>query len=301
MEHCFCCSGRKKNSAVAVTVTAAAARTQIQTQAYEKLQAEAQEKAHNAEEMIAMVSHDLRAPLSSIQFSLELMSLELENASESVQEELTVAKRNAQRLIGMIDQLLGAQKVRNEKWPPIEVKEVRLSSLMEEAIDNVRSLAANKNITIQGFLTAFEDKGNGVIEADGDRLVQVIVNLLSNAIKFSPANSKIFVSARQTGNNVEVMIEDEGPGVPAELQQAIFAPYVQLNSQSKLPGVGLGLAICREIVEQHKGTIGVRSRASGGSAFWFDIPMHASQTAKVVALSSRKRGAAASKAHAVIA
>ena len=263
MEHCFCCTGRVKNNGSA-----------------------------QAEEMIAMVSHDLRAPLTSILFSLELMAMELENnASESVQEELTVAKRNASRLIGMIDQLLGAQQVRNQKWPPISLQRLRLSTLMEQAVENVRSIASNKNITIQGFLTAFESTGSGnrLVDADGDRLLQVIINLLSNAIKFSPNGSKIFISAKQVGKNVEVMIEDEGPGVAADMQQAIFAPYVQAHRRSTTPGVGLGLAICREIVEQHKGSIGVRDRQTGGSAFWFAIPMRAQQqSAKVVTFPTRK-------------
>jgi signal transduction histidine kinase len=105
-------------------------------------------------------------------------------------------------------------------------------------------------------------------------LTQVIVNLLANAIKFSPNNSTITVAYKEISHFVEVRIKDEGRGIPPEHMSAIFERFsqVQASDHSEKGGKGLGLAICKSIIEAHGGSIGVDSEAGKGATFWFTIP-----------------------------
>ena len=121
------------------------------------------------------------------------------------------------------------------------------------------------------------------IYADGDRLVQVMVNLTSNALKFSPEQSTISISASQESDWLEVRLKDEGPGIPAGEQEKIFERFKQVSSSSSRVkgGTGLGLAICKDIIAQHKGTIGVESEEGKGSTFWFRIPVTKEAMSKV--------------------
>jgi len=116
------------------------------------------------------------------------------------------------------------------------------------------------------------------VEADADRLVQVVVNLLSNAVKFSPSGAVVTLEAEAREGHAEVRVRDRGRGVPERLQRAIFERFKQVEASDSRDkgGTGLGLAICKAIVEQHHGEIGVRSTEGEGSTFWFRCPWRAS-------------------------
>ena len=110
--------------------------------------------------------------------------------------------------------------------------------------------------------------------ADQDRLIQVVVNLVSNAIKFSPQGGSVEIKAIEEDLLVEVQVIDHGRGVPAEYREIIFEKYRQVKSEdaTKKGGTGLGLPICKLIIEQLGGTIGVNSEDGKGSTFWFRVP-----------------------------
>jgi len=112
------------------------------------------------------------------------------------------------------------------------------------------------------------------VYADSARLVQVLVNLLSNAIKFSPAGSVVHVSVNDTADWLELRVADQGRGIPLSQKESIFEKFKQVEAadSKEKGGTGLGLPICKKIIEQHGGTIGVDSKEGKGSTFWFRIP-----------------------------
>jgi signal transduction histidine kinase len=145
---------------------------------------------------------------------------------------------------------------------------VEVPALFEQSINSVEDLARKKSIEIK------MDCPKLLIEADGSRLVQVLVNLLSNAIKFSPTKTTIEMSVKQDGKQVLFEVADQGRGIPQDQIETVFDRFTQVEAADGKngQGSGLGLAICKAIVTQHNGEIGVRSRPNQGSTFWFTVP-----------------------------
>ena len=111
-----------------------------------------------------------------------------------------------------------------------------------------------------------------LVSCDGALIERVLVNLLENAVKYTPTPSPIGIIARDIGDRIEVAIEDRGPGLPAGREEVMFEKFVRGDPESSIPGVGLGLAICRAIVNAHGGTIVAENRADGGARFVFTLP-----------------------------
>jgi PAS domain S-box-containing protein len=223
------------------------------------------------QEFVAMVSHDLRTPLTSIQGFLTLLQTGMYgdlNANGS--ENLSIADANISRLIALINDLLDIEKMESGKLA-MDIRQCQLSEVFERSIGGVIGFAEQQKV----HLTAQDT--DAVAFADRDRLVQVLVNLISNAIKFSPRESTVRVEAATIDDFVEVRVIDSGRGVPAEYREVIFERFqqVKLTDATKKGGSGLGLAICKAIVEQHGGRIGVDSEEGKGSTFWFRVPLQA--------------------------
>ncbi len=136
------------------------------------------------------------------------------------------------------------------------------------AIQSVSSLAASSEIELES-----EDHAL-TVRADESRMVQVLVNLLSNAIKFSPTKGAVKLDAAQTDEGVTLSVVDNGRGIPADQLSAVFERFkqVQASDSANRKGSGLGLSICKAIVEQHGGKIGVESQSGKGSRFWIHLP-----------------------------
>jgi signal transduction histidine kinase len=126
------------------------------------------------------------------------------------------------------------------------------------------------------------EEGLPGIVGDRDRLVQVVTNLLSNAVKFSPKGGTVNVAARSGDGKVIIAVRDEGIGVPAEYLGRIFEKFQQVDSSSQREkgGTGLGLPICKAIVEEHGGLMGVESEPGKGSVFTFEIPLKSGEDSK---------------------
>jgi PAS domain S-box-containing protein len=218
-------------------------------------------------DFVAMVSHDLRTPLASLQGGLLLLQSGKHGAlSERGQKFVETGVRSADRLIGLINDLLDVEKLEAGKFD-MEMREIQLGDVLERSAIEVKSLSDKAGVTVECPTVDI------TMRADADRLVQVLVNLLGNAIKFSPADSKITISAEQPTGWVEVRITDRGPGIPLEYKDAVFDRFRQLpGGKQKKGSTGLGLAICKTIIEQHGGEIGVDSELGQGSTFWFRIP-----------------------------
>lgn len=220
------------------------------------------------QDLIAMVSHDLRSPLTSVQGLLSMMEEGVygelnERGKQSVKRSQT----DLDRLLSMIDELLDIEKMSSGKLQ-LNFEVVDLRSVITHSVSAINHLANKKDIRIEFPNNSLEAFG------DGPKLVQVVVNLLSNAIKFSPEGGAIFISYQEDDESVEVRIKDQGRGIPESHLHSIFDKFQQVEAadHKEKGGKGLGLAICQSIIVGHGGTIGAENNEDQGSTFWFKIP-----------------------------
>lgn len=217
-------------------------------------------------DVVAMVSHDLRSPLTSILVGIDFLKSGASGTiAERVDQELDKMAGGASRMVRLINDFLDLEKLQSGK---IELKPSRtnLDVLVNNSVQAIRSLAEVKDIEFREVDTDID------LIVDGDRIMQVLINLLSNATKFSPKGGVITIAAAKVGDNVEISVSDQGIGIEPADQAAIFETFTQLESGVMPNSSGLGLAICRNLVELHGGTIGVRSEPGHGSTFWFTVP-----------------------------
>jgi signal transduction histidine kinase len=219
-------------------------------------------------EFVAMVSHDLKTPLSSVRGMLVLLSAGA--AGELPAKAGPIVKSagdQLERLIKLINDLLDVQKMESGKFT-IETQDVGIRSILEQSFDMVERFADDHGVAVE--ITGGDER----VMADPDRIVQVVINLLSNAVKFSPPDSEVKVSIVKEVDYVEVRVADKGRGIKEEFQKTIFERFRQVDKEdaTEKKGSGLGLAICKMIVEEHGGTIGVDSKEGEGSTFWFRLP-----------------------------
>lgn len=224
-------------------------------------------------DFVAMLSHDLRTPLSSVQASLELVSSEHFQLPDNALKYINRAERGLQLSLALINQLLEIEKMESGVIS-LSLDALSTQELFNKASYSVASLAESRRVKISYDGPSIEFVG------DSERLVQVLINLLGNAIKFSPDDSRVTVTAelQHVSANCEITrinVTDEGRGIPAENLEQIFERFQQVNPRNdkEKSGTGLGLAICKAIVEAHGGRIGVNSQVGRGSTFWFEIPL----------------------------
>jgi signal transduction histidine kinase len=183
------------------------------------------------------------------------------------------------RLVALINDFLDLARM-EEAGHKMERARVDLAGLIGEVLDEFKPLVESTHQEIE------VDVGNGEVVALGDRsrLQQVVTNLLANAVKFTPPLGRIALRVRQSGHWCDVSVEDDGPGIPADVLPALFQRYSRgPTSRVQASGTGLGLLIVREIVEAHGGTVGVESVVGQGSRFWFRVPSAEPLPAGVIA------------------
>ena len=221
------------------------------------------------QEFMAMVSHDLKTPLCTIQFLSSNLQKGLygELSLEGIRS-LGASEKDISRLIRLIDDLLQTAQLEVGKLD-LRKTETSISSIMEQSVQAVLGSADERSIAFEFELE------NAKFTADHDRLVQVVVNLLANAVKFSPTNGSIKIRAKENGGVVEVSVEDQGCGIPPSGLEELFKPFRQIADEDGKTkrGTGLGLYICKNIIEAHGGKIGADSELGKGSTFWFTIPI----------------------------
>jgi signal transduction histidine kinase/CheY-like chemotaxis protein/CHASE3 domain sensor protein/HPt (histidine-containing phosphotransfer) domain-containing protein len=225
-------------------------------------------------EFLAKISHDIRTPLNAILGSADLLSQTPLNPDQS--EYVSMFQRNCRRLVALINDFLDfsrieAGAVRVERGP------FRISETVQDAVATFREPAARKGIALG---VEIDPAAPAWALGDPLRIQQILVNLLSNALKFTASgrvevNVKV-LSAASAGDKLRFEVSDSGPGIRLEDQDKIFARFVQLpNSSNGQRGTGLGLTICRDLVELMGGEIGVVSREGSGSTFYFNLPLEA--------------------------
>jgi PAS domain S-box-containing protein len=222
------------------------------------------------DEFVSTVSHELRTPLTSIAGSLGLlMGLWAGKLPESAARMLAIAHANSQRLVRLINDILDIEKI---EFGHVGFKPERIDvqALVESVIDANRGYAQGYNINVR--LAAGPTVGD--VDADPDRLAQVITNLLSNAIKFSPADGEVLVSIEESGDVVRISVRDHGAGIPANFRPHIFQKFAQADATSTRPkgGTGLGLSIAKQIVERLGGELTFCDAPGAGTIFTVELP-----------------------------
>lgn len=221
-------------------------------------------------EFYSMVSHDIRTPLTTVGVVLELANQgQYGPISEELSDKLSTAERNTQRLLEMVGRLLAVEKL-DEGRVELKFEDEEISEILDSAVESVQQLCEEKRVKLETKVTP-ED---AIIRCDKSFIIQVLTNLISNAIKYSPEEGTISVIARRGFTSAEFSVADQGPGIPEGKRATIFERFKQAEAQRdrKAGGFGLGLAICKSIVEQHGGKIGVKSEEGKGSTFWFSLP-----------------------------
>lgn len=229
------------------------------------------------DEFVSTVSHELRTPLTSIRGALGLINGgavgELPPKARNL---VGIAYSNSERLITLVNDILDMQKIESGRMV-YDMRPLDLSALLRRAVTEINAFAGQYGVRVT--LTVPEDNGDTavMVSGDADRLVQVSINLLSNAIKFSPEGGEVTVALQTRGRMAEVLITDQGPGIPEEFQPQIFQKFSQADATDTRAkgGTGLGLSIAKAIVDHHHGTISFESVAGQGTTFVLALPMTA--------------------------
>ncbi|HEV3380402.1 MAG TPA: HAMP domain-containing sensor histidine kinase [Trebonia sp.] len=226
-------------------------------------------------QFLALVSHEMRTPLTSIISFSELLRGEAGGLSPEGMRFLAIIERNADRLLRLIDDLLMLNRL-EAGGLPLELTQVSLPDLAAEAVKNATPVAAKSGVTVH------LDAGQGPkVLADPRRLTQVLDNLIGNAVKFSHVDGLVRVRLRYVRGTWRIDVSDTGIGIPADEAARLFGPFVRGSNAmiAGLPGTGLGLAIVKSLVEMHGGHVKVESVLDQGTTFSVFLPVRATVAA----------------------
>jgi two-component system, OmpR family, sensor histidine kinase VicK len=225
------------------------------------------------DEFISVVSHELRTPLTSLHSALKILSTgRLGILPSDGQKLLSIADENTERLVRLVNSVLDLQRIESGAVT-MEKQACNASDLMIQAAAAMQSMAQQHQIILVNQPLDIQ------LWVDPDYILQTLTNLISNAIKFSAPGGQVwlnvFATTESKNQNVLFEVRDEGQGIPDDKLESIFERFQQVDSSDsrKKGGTGLGLTICRKIVEQHEGKIWVDSTLGVGSSFFFTLPV----------------------------
>ncbi len=232
-----------------------------------RLYAGAQQAVRAREEVLAIVSHDLRNPLNAVTLAASLLKMS-EALSDDDRQQIETIDVGARRMSRLIEDLLDVTRLEGGKRLPIQPERVEVSSILDEANELFKAQAAATSVNLQ----VRKPENVSPVYADRHRIMQVLSNLIGNSLKFTPPGGVVAISAEQRDGEVLFMESDTGPGIEQQHLEDIFSPYWQAKRAERL-GAGLGLPIARGIVESHGGRIWVESEPGKGTMFFFTLPL----------------------------
>ena len=236
----------------------------------------AQRATRSKDEFLATLSHELRTPLSAILgWTQVLLRADSTKAPEAQRQAIEVIDRNARAQAQLIDDLLDLSRIMTGKLR-LDLHQISFTKIVEAAVDSVRPAAEAKGIRLKAILGASQD----IVNADSGRLQQVVWNLLTNAIKFTPEGGQVQVLLQRVNSHLELSVSDTGIGIPSSYLPNVFERFSQRDSSTTRShgGLGLGLAICKQLVEQHGGSIRAASQGEGkGATFSVLLPVSIAQ------------------------
>jgi PAS domain S-box-containing protein len=242
----------------------------------------ARETARNMDEFIGIISHELKTPLTSIKGNVQLAKRQVHRVlagagrdplspmMESIQETLDRAERQVNIQNRLINDLLDASRIRADKLE-LQCDLCDIVVIVQEVVEDQMRLMPTRTIRFSSAVA------EALVQADAQRIGQVVNNYLSNALKYSEASSTVEVDVEREGAFVRIAVRDEGPGLAPEVQEHLWerfyrVPEVKVKSGSSV-GLGLGLHICQTLIERQSGRVGVQSIQGQGSTFWFTLPL----------------------------
>ena len=217
--------------------------------------------------LLSAISHDLRTPLAAIVGASSSLVQDSDKLSSDARQELGLAIYDeALRMSGLANNLLDMARLQagavilNRQWQPLE-------EVVGGALAGLTSRIINHPVTIK------LPHDLPLVEIDGLLIERVFANLLENAVKYTLDGTQIEISAANNQNELVVTVSDQGPGIPAGEEEHIFEKFHRVATEGNQGGAGLGLTICRSIVEAHGGRIWAENLPSGGAAFYFALPL----------------------------
>jgi PAS domain S-box-containing protein len=220
-------------------------------------------------DFVSIVSHELRTPLTAIRGALGLiLGGATGKAPEKMNELIKIADANTHRLLHIINDILDIDKIESGLLE-YQFDDIPVMPLLEKAVANNNSYAQQYDVKLK-----ITQQLDACINADGNRIMQVLDNLVSNAIKFSPKGGEVELSVTHHKNNIRISVHDYGPGIPKNFQDKLFDKFTQADFSNTrgASGAGLGLNIAKAVVEHHNGEIGFKTGTKEGTTFYFDLP-----------------------------
>ncbi len=228
-----------------------------------------EEAARMKRNLINTVTHDLRAPLTSQTLFLDLLSDgHFDDAPDVLKDQARLLAMDIKRLVGLVNNLLDAEKIESNKLE-VHCKPISIKSAVDSAVVSMQGLL------LSGKMSVKVEMEDAEVFADKLRTSQILVNLISNAINYAPAGSTVEIRGEKKASLYLVQVIDGGAGVPEDKVPLLFQEFTQVSEESaRVSGTsGLGLSICKHLVEAQKGEIGYERSLSGGACFWFSVPL----------------------------
>lgn len=221
-------------------------------------------------EFLSITSHELRTPITPLKAQLQMLQQGyFGKLTDEQKQSVEVILRNTERLNKIIEDFLEISRIEAARLKFV-FRKTDISEIIRETVEFMNGFAKEKDITL-----VIKSGKLPIIEIDSDRISQVLRNLVHNAIKFSPKDSSIEIDAQMQNHHIRFSVKDKGVGLNADDQIRVFEPFYQVEGSlsRNYGGTGLGLTICRGIIEAQKGKIWVESRPGLGSTFYFTVPL----------------------------
>ncbi|MDB5031728.1 ATP-binding protein [Mucilaginibacter sp.] len=218
------------------------------------------------DEFIGIASHELKTPLTSLKGYLQLMSYKKEELPPVIKQYIDKANTALNKLQRLVNDLLDVSKIQAGRLE-YELIPVNVTTLTNACVENAKHIYPSHCIRTQ--------TENGlIVNGNEERLEQVLMNLINNAVKYAPSNNNIIIKAENHGNNARISVTDFGIGLSDEQKERIFERFYRVEDKKYMSsGLGMGLYISQEIINNHYGKIGVCSETGKGSTFYFDLPL----------------------------
>jgi two-component system phosphate regulon sensor histidine kinase PhoR len=234
------------------------------------MSAELQNLEQSRRDLVANVSHELKTPITAIRAHLENL---LDGVEEPDPKTLQVMLTQTERLARLVEQLLELSRLESGELPLLR-EETPLAPLVTQVLSEIEVARSDRGVVVESTLPVDLPP----VDADRERVHQVLFNLVDNAVRFTPSGGAVTVSALAINGSVEVRVADTGVGIPPEHLPRLFERFYRADPARSREdgGTGIGLAIARSVVEAHGGHIQAESEFGGGSVFTFDLPVAAS-------------------------
>jgi two-component system CheB/CheR fusion protein len=219
-------------------------------------------------DFIAMASHELKTPLTSIKAYIQILAKRLASSGDGfVNSTLVKAGNQVNKMTDLIHAFLDLSRLESGKLQ-LKITDFDINKLVEETISETSLLSPGRAVY-------FKPKGELIVHADHEKIGQVISNFLSNALKYSDKETTITITAAKENDNIKVSVADKGIGIKTKDQEKLFQRFyrVEGDKMKNISGFGIGLYISREIIQRHKGAIGVESEEGKGATFYFTLPI----------------------------